>query len=40
MGDAVDEGRVLAEIAAALMKYTINEELCAVSTRISSLSPI
>ncbi len=36
MGDAFDEGRVLAEIASALMKYTINEELSRLSSHIQS----
>ena len=40
MGDEVDEGRVLAEIASALMKYTINEELARLSAHIASFSQI
>jgi uncharacterized protein (TIGR00255 family) len=40
LGDAVDEGRVLAEIASALMKYTINEELSRLSAHIESFSRI
>ncbi len=40
MGDAIDEGRVLAEIATALMKYTINEELARLSAHIESFSLI
>jgi uncharacterized protein (TIGR00255 family) len=40
MGDEVDEGRVLAEIASALMKYTINEELARLSAHIDSFSQI
>jgi uncharacterized protein (TIGR00255 family) len=40
MGDAIDEGRVLSEIAAALMKYTINEELARLSAHIESFSHI
>jgi uncharacterized protein (TIGR00255 family) len=40
MGDAIDEGRVLSEIAAALMKYTINEELARLSAHIESFSRI
>ncbi len=40
MGDAVDEGRVLAEIASALMKYTINEELSRLAAHIESFSAI
>jgi uncharacterized protein (TIGR00255 family) len=40
MGDAVDEGRVLAEIAAALMKYTINEEVMRLSAHMESFSHI
>ena len=36
MGDAFDEGRVLAEIASALMKYTINEELSRLASHIGS----
>jgi uncharacterized protein (TIGR00255 family) len=38
MGDSVDEGRVLTEIASALMKYTINEELSRLSAHIESFS--
>lgn len=40
MGDAIDEGRVLAEIATALMKYTINEELARLAAHIESFSLI
>ena len=36
MGDAFDEGRVLTEIATALMKYSINEELSRLSSHIES----
>jgi uncharacterized protein (TIGR00255 family) len=36
LGDAVDEGRVLSEVASALMKYTINEELSRLSAHIES----
>ena len=36
LGDAVDEGRVLTEIASALMKYTISEELSRLSAHIES----
>lgn len=38
MGDAVDEGRVLAETASLLMKYTVNEELARLSAHIASFS--
>jgi len=38
LGDAVDEGRVLTEIAAALMKYTISEEISRLSAHIASFS--
>ncbi len=40
LGDAVDEGRVLAEIASALMKYTISEELSRLSAHIEAFSRI
>jgi uncharacterized protein (TIGR00255 family) len=40
MGDAVDEARVLAEIASALMKYSINEELSRLASHIGSFSLI
>jgi uncharacterized protein (TIGR00255 family) len=40
LGDTVDEGRVLAEIAAALMKYTISEELSRLSAHIESFTGI
>jgi uncharacterized protein (TIGR00255 family) len=40
MGDAVDEGRVLAEIAAALMKYSINEELSRLAAHAESFASI
>jgi uncharacterized protein (TIGR00255 family) len=40
MGDAVDEGRVLSEIASALMKYTINEELSRLAAHVASFSNI
>lgn len=40
MGDAVDEGRVLAEIAAALMKYSISEEVMRLSAHMDSFSRI
>ncbi len=40
MGDAIDEGRVLSEIAAALMKYTINEELSRLAAHIESFAHI
>ena len=36
MGDSLDEGRVLAEIASALMKYTINEELSRLASHVQS----
>jgi uncharacterized protein (TIGR00255 family) len=39
-GDAVDEGRVLTEIASALMKYTIGEELSRLSAHIESFGAI
>jgi uncharacterized protein (TIGR00255 family) len=40
LGDAVDEGRVLAEIASALMKYTISEEISRLSSHVESFSGI
>jgi uncharacterized protein (TIGR00255 family) len=40
LGDKVDEGRVLTEIASALMKYTINEELSRLSAHILSFKRI
>lgn len=40
MGDSIDESRVLAEIATALMKYTINEELARLTAHIESFSLI
>jgi uncharacterized protein (TIGR00255 family) len=40
LGDAVDEGRVLAEIASALMKYTISEEISRLSAHIASFESI
>jgi uncharacterized protein (TIGR00255 family) len=40
LGDAVDEGRVLTEIASALMKYTINEELARLTAHIESFARI
>ncbi len=40
LGDAIDQGRVLAEVASYLMKYTINEELSRLSAHISSFSAI
>jgi uncharacterized protein (TIGR00255 family) len=40
MGDAVDEARVLAEIASALMKYTISEEISRLSAHIGSFEDI
>jgi uncharacterized protein (TIGR00255 family) len=40
LGDAVDEGRVLAEVASYLMKYTINEELSRLAAHIESFSGI
>jgi uncharacterized protein (TIGR00255 family) len=40
LGDAVDEGRVLAEVASYLMKYTINEELSRLAAHIESFSRI
>ena len=36
LGDAYDEGRVLTEIASALMKYSINEELSRLTAHIES----
>jgi len=36
MGDAVDEGRILAETASLLMKYTVNEEIARLSAHIVS----
>jgi uncharacterized protein (TIGR00255 family) len=40
MGDAVDEGRVLAETASLLMKYTVNEELSRLAAHIASFARI
>jgi uncharacterized protein (TIGR00255 family) len=40
LGDAVDEGRVLTEIASALMKYTISEELSRLAAHIDSFARI
>jgi uncharacterized protein (TIGR00255 family) len=40
LGDAVDEARVLAEIASALMKSTINEEISRLSAHIDSFGAI
>jgi uncharacterized protein (TIGR00255 family) len=36
LGDKVDEGRVLAEIASSLMKYTISEEIARLSAHVDS----
>jgi uncharacterized protein (TIGR00255 family) len=36
LGDAVDEGRVLTEIASALMKYTISEEISRLAAHVES----
>jgi uncharacterized protein (TIGR00255 family) len=38
LGDAVDEGRVLSEIASALMKYTISEEISRLGAHVQSFS--
>jgi uncharacterized protein (TIGR00255 family) len=38
LGDAVDEGRVLAEIASSLMKYSINEELSRLAAHTESFA--
>lgn len=40
LGDAVDQGRVLTELASYLMKYTINEELSRLSAHIDSFGHI
>jgi len=40
LGDKVDEGRVLTEIASSLMKYTINEELSRLDAHIASFRHI
>jgi uncharacterized protein (TIGR00255 family) len=40
LGDQVDEGRVLTEIASSLMKYTINEELSRLDAHIASFRHI
>jgi uncharacterized protein (TIGR00255 family) len=40
MGDSVDEGRVLAETAALLMKYTVNEEVARLGAHIASFHRI
>lgn len=36
MGEAVDENRVLAEVAALLMKYTVNEEVNRLKSHLST----
>jgi uncharacterized protein (TIGR00255 family) len=38
LGDAVDEGRILTEIASALVKFSINEELSRLAAHIESFS--
>jgi uncharacterized protein (TIGR00255 family) len=40
MGDSVDENRILAETAALLMKYTVNEEVSRLSAHIASFRRI
>lgn len=40
MGDAVDEGRILTETAALLMKYTVNEEVSRLGAHIASFRRI
>jgi len=35
LGDKIDENRILAETAVLLMKYTISEELCRLSSHLS-----
>jgi len=40
MGDQVDEGRVLAETASLLMKYTVNEEINRLGAHIASFRRI
>ena len=40
MGDAVDEGRILAETAALLMKYTVNEEVSRLGAHLASFRRI
>jgi uncharacterized protein (TIGR00255 family) len=40
MGEGVDEGRLLAETAALLMKYTLNEEVIRLSAHIASFGRI
>lgn len=40
MGDAVDENRILAETAALLMKYTVNEEVARLTAHIASFKRI
>ncbi len=40
MGDSVDEGRILSETAALLMKYTVNEELARLAAHIASFRRI
>lgn len=39
-GDAVDESRVLSEIASALMKYTIHEEISRLTAHVEAFSRI
>ena len=40
VGDAVDEARILTEVASLLMKYTINEELSRLASHLSSFRRI
>jgi uncharacterized protein (TIGR00255 family) len=40
MGESLDEGRILSEIASALMKYTINEELARLAAHAASFTRI
>jgi uncharacterized protein (TIGR00255 family) len=40
LGDSVDEGRVLVEIASALMKYSINEELSRLGAHIEEFARV
>lgn len=40
MGDAVDENRILAETAALLMKYTVNEEVSRLCAHVASFRRI
>lgn len=40
LGDAIDEGRILAETASLLMKYTVNEEVSRLGAHLASFRRI